>query len=171
VHAFRNPKEVDGVYWEVKPIWGVLGQVVNQARKEANGEADAQPDPHDGSEPFTVERAVKALPDALYLTFRSRRHRRNQSAPMVFEPGSKIPRTSCQQLGRYQGAVGARWWGRFRGDARFGIVRFALLYSGALRWFSPRPIAHGTTVLPWRCGPSREILTKGKILPISVTNL
>jgi hypothetical protein len=111
----------------------VLGQVVNQARKEANGEADAEPDPHYGAEPFTVERAVEAMPDAVYLMFRSRRQWRNPSATAVFEAGPNVLRMSCHQPGFTQGAAseGRWWWGHLRSDARSGIARFGLPVSGA----------------------------------------
>jgi hypothetical protein len=65
----------------------VLGQVVNQPRKEADSEADAEPDPHYGGEPFTVERAMEASPNAVHLMFGSRRQWRNEPATTTCETG------------------------------------------------------------------------------------
>ena len=86
MNALGNPEEVDGAHGKVEPVWRVLGEIIHHAGEEAHGEADAEHDAHDRSQPFAVQRAVEAPLDPGHLDFRPRHDRSGQPAQAVLQP-------------------------------------------------------------------------------------
>ena len=96
----------------------MLGQIVHHAGEEAHGEADAERDAHDRSQPFTVQGAVEAPADPGHRLLASRRQGRRQAAlagphvgAHVTGPGQGPPhRLGYRGLGLMRGAVAGSSW-------------------------------------------------------------